>query len=480
MSSSSEVPIEGLAAAVVTPAERAMLMDEMSKALASFPENDTKDRPTTPADTQIKGEESPLAVETEADTQNDETDIGPAIYPPVLEEMDVLGYITDRNGIGYSRDIGRSALLHGAVFFIFGDTFSKDSSGTSADITSNTIAYVEDRASPLESRYLEISGKGKVKAFVRLNEEEIRFEEENEGARIVFRMFGGTIDTGLVGAVWYQKLIKYENGKDDYCGVGLAWLTSYSDYRIIVQRLPGLLFGTNEPRIGSFSTLCHGGKVYLWGDGPDGQIILARVNKNDTASHDRYEYWSGVEWVPHWHDAVPVLHDVLHGAIVKTTLFGKDKPFVFVGVHKQADSMVQIGAAAEVQGPFDLTALCKATGIDHDEEEKCCIYPHLWASNIPKRQLIVTWSEGPAGGVIAAKMKFKIDEVAAAQEAEERQREAEEREARRLARIAEEEAARDDGGYQHDSDESDDPRPKRDRSEGRLKTGHFLVVEKRT
>ena len=133
--------------------------------------------------------------------------------------------------------------------------------------------------------------------------------------------------------------------------------------------------------------------------------------------------------------------------------------------------MVQIGAAAKVQGPFDLTAVCEAKGIDHDEKHKYCIYPHLFASNVPKRELVVTWSEHSPGGVIAAKLKFKIDEVAAAEEAEERKRAAEEQEARRLASIAEEQEAKDAYGY-----ESDDPRPKRDRSEGRLKTGAILSV----
>ena len=131
--------------------------------------------------------------------------------------------------------------------------------------------------------------------------------------------------------------------------------------------------------------------------------------------------------------------------------------------------MVQIGAAAKVQGPFDLTAVCEAKGIDHDEKYKYCIYPHLFASNVPKRELVVTWSEHSPGGVIAARLKFKSDEIAAAEEAEERKRAAEEQEARRLASIAEEQEAMDEYG-------SDDPRPKRDRSEGRLKRGSILTV----
>ena len=289
MSASSDIPTKDLAALNVTPTE-ANANGEMANTLASSVADNTKDGPTTTADTQSESEEPSIAAETEAAEPDHEADIGPAIYPLVLENMEILGYVKDKNGICYSRDIGRSAVIHDEVFFIFGDTVCKDSAGNSVGITSNTIAYVEDRAKFLESEYGEISDNGKVKAFVPLNEKEVRFEEENKDARIVFRMIGGTVDIGAVGVVWFQKLIKYESGEENYCGIGQARLSTYSDCRIIVTRLPHLLFGPNEPRIGSFSTLYHNGHVYLWGD-RDGQIILARVDQYKTAHRDQYEYW---------------------------------------------------------------------------------------------------------------------------------------------------------------------------------------------
>ena len=138
--------------------------------------------------------------------------------------------------------------------------------------------------------------------------------------------------------------------------------------------------------------------------------------------------------------AQPVLFDIEHGAIVHTSLFGKDKQFLFVGANNQADDMVQIGVAESLQGPFDLMPICKARGINHDEKHKYCIYPHISVSNIPKRELVITWSEHPLGGVIAAKLKFKIDMFAALEEEQERKIAAEkEAEAQELARLAEEE-----------------------------------------
>ena len=278
------------------------MTSEVGKVLSSSPVISTKDGGRTISDARIEDGEPSTAGETAAEALDHEADIGPAIYPPVLEKMEVLGYIKDKNGIRYSRDIGRSALIHHEVYFIFGDTFVEDSAGNSVGITSNTVAYVEDRAKLLESEYREILNDGKVKAFVPMNEKEIRFEEQNKKARIVFRMLGGSVDIGTLGVVWFQKLVKHENGDEDYRGVGQARLTTYSDGKILVQRLPRLLFGRNKPKMGSFSTLFHEGHVYLWGDHSDGQIILARVDQYKTAFSDQYEYWSGSDWVPHWHD----------------------------------------------------------------------------------------------------------------------------------------------------------------------------------
>lgn len=101
--------------------------------------------------------------------------------------------------------------------------------------------------------------------------------------------------------------------------------------------------------------------------------------------------------------------------------------------------MVQIGAAERLEGPFDLTPICKATGINHDEKPKYCMYPHIFASNIPKRELVITWSEHPPGGVIAAKLKFQVDMYGAIEAAHERKIAAEaEAQARELARLGEE------------------------------------------
>ena len=265
-------------------------------------ENNTKDGPATTAEAPTENGKQSVAAGTEPEDPRHEADIGPALYPPVLENVEVLGYIKDKNGIDYARDVGCSTTIHDEVYFIFGDTLCKDAAGKSVGSTSNTIAYVEDRAKFLESAYGEIADNGMVKAFVPLDEQEIQFEKDNQNARIVFRMFGGAVDVGVVGVVWFQNLIQYANGEEDYRGVGQARLTTYSDGRIVVQRLKALLFGPDEPRMGSFSTLLYGGYVYLWSHRPDGQIILVRVHHLETVLCHQYEYWSGTDWVHDWQD----------------------------------------------------------------------------------------------------------------------------------------------------------------------------------
>ena len=274
----------------------------MSNNSASSPEHNTKNGSVTAADSPVKGGEPSFIINTGAEDPDGESDIGPALYPPILENMEILGYIKDKNSISYPRTIGRSICIHHEVYYIFGDTVCKDESGNYLGTTSNTVAYVEDRGKCLDSEYREILDNGKVKALVPLDEQEILFEAEHEGARIVFRMFGGAVDIGIFSVVWFQYVIEHAEGGEEYRGVGSARLTTYADGGIIVQRVKGLLFGKDEPSVGSFSTLYYQCWVYLWSHHVDGQIILARVYHLYTQDCERYEYWDGTGWVPRWQD----------------------------------------------------------------------------------------------------------------------------------------------------------------------------------
>ena len=107
-------------------------VDDISASFLAFATvKDTENGHTDTAEAQDKSSGSSVANGNGVDDPSFESDLGSALYPPILESMEVLGYIKDKNGINYSRDIGCSAKisLHNDAFFIFGDTFGKDSAG---------------------------------------------------------------------------------------------------------------------------------------------------------------------------------------------------------------------------------------------------------------------------------------------------------------------------------------------------------------
>lgn len=96
--------------------------------------------------------------------------------------------------------------------------------------------------------------------------------------------------------------------------------------------------------------------------------------------------------------------DVLYGAVIKSLLFGARKDWVFVGCSRQADNQVMMGAAARLEGPWELTKTCKVGGTD-------CIYPHPWVYDDAQGELMVSWSEGKPGGVAAGRLSFEMGTI---------------------------------------------------------------------
>ena len=348
-----------------------------------------------------------------------------ACYPPIVESAEILGYIKDVNDIGYSRDIGRSSKLGRHRYYIFGDTFNRNSRGEFVGITSNTVAIVRDKADPLTTEYMDIQENGVVNALVPLNDSESRLAEQK--VRVILWAFGGIAETrpGL-GWTWYQVAEIQDNSVNHYHGVGLARISvinrrgqlQVSRCKDLVYKSPtnrlscdhcprDLIFGREEPRFGSFSCLVHNDQVYLWGD-LDAKIYLARVSKYKPTSRESYEFWDGFKYVQDWKRAVPVLEDVQHGAFVHSHIFGRDRPWIFIGCTKWADSQVMIGAECRLEGPWTLTPLFTAKGIDRPDNYMYCMYPHLWAFNEENGELLVTWSEHWPGGVVGAKVKLTM------------------------------------------------------------------------
>ena len=340
---------------------------------------------------------------------------GFAAYPPKVEQTEILGYIEDVSGIFHSRDIGRSFQLFGNTYLNFGDTFCNDSNGNFVGLISNTVAIIQDVKQPLKSGYLEVFENGLIKPFIPSTLDEIQIEEKKQG-RVVLWAFGGAVEMkDGTGRLWYQKSIDKGNGNLEYMGTGVAKvikaLTPWQ--QPFVQRMTHLLFGPEEPRMGTFTAIADGDFIYLYGDRPDGKIILARVYTgpyNSPLGQEKgHLYWDGSDWVQDWHSAAVVIEGMQQGAIVRSKLFGEERPFMFVGTSKWADSKVIMGASAKLEGPWKLEPVCQVDGIKEPRSTgkwMYCIYPQLWASDEEKAELMVTWSEQYPGGVIAAKIKL--------------------------------------------------------------------------
>ena len=336
---------------------------------------------------------------------------GYAAYPLRVLRMKILGYIKDVNDISYSRDIGRPFHLFGNTYLYFGDTFCKNANGDFVGCMNNTVAIVPDKKQPLATSYLEIEEDGMVRPFIPLNEEEVNFEKSGKG-QIKLWAFGGVVQIDdVTGVTWYQKSI-YREGHSEYLGTGVALVMPQPQGKLSVQRVAGLVFGPDEPRVGTFTAILEGSDIYLYGDiftNGDTNIILARVSRNCISDKGWYRYWNGTEYVKDYNEAVPVMKDLRQGSIIRSRLFGAGRPWIFVGCNKWADSQVLIGASAALEGPWELTAATRAQGIDFPvggDSWMYCMYPHLWASDEKEAELMVTWSEKWPGGVVAAKLKF--------------------------------------------------------------------------
>lgn len=169
-----------------------------------------------------------------------------------------------------------------------------------------------------------------------------------------------------------------------------------------------ILFDKDEPRLGTFSTIIEDCFIYLFSEFED-KIIIARVHRNTTASRATYEFWDGLTYTSEATKAVPVFHGMQQGSVFRAKLFGSSKPFAFVGCNSEGDSSVIIGAAARLEGPWELTPVCAAKGINYPVgpgRYMYCMYPHLWASIEEEGKLMVTWSEGWPGGVVVANISL--------------------------------------------------------------------------
>ncbi|KAG8533746.1 uncharacterized protein KY384_001487 [Bacidia gigantensis] len=345
-----------------------------------------------------------------------------ACWPPTLTtDPEILGYLTDINKINYSRDIGRSFHLGGNIYHQYGDTFCKNSKGDFVGVVCCTTSKVVDQSKPLQSSYLAIDSNGLVMPLLSLNDEEIAYQKNNPGNRPTLWAFGGVVEVGNgIGLLWYEKGIDHNPGSGqpqtyECLGIGIAKVAiERSSGQPTTERIPGLLFQQNEPHFGS--AFLDNGYIYLYGQiSGDCKIALTRVPPDSATDRSKYQFWNGSGWCTNTSDCAPAYADLPQGQVLRSSFFGTAYPYLFVGVSKYGDSKIRVGRAKAPEGPWDIYVVGTAKGINYPNDYMYCIFPHPWAFADKDGKLMVTWSEHWPGGVVAAKLSFKLDAQAAKQ-----------------------------------------------------------------
>ena len=150
-----------------------------------------------------------------------------AVYPPVVQSVQKLGYLKDGDDRARSRDIGRSFIIGGRCYYIFGDTFCKNEEGYYIDLQTNSVAKPSHEDS-LVTHCLGIKpDDGMVDYLVPRDDEEKGIERNKLPLGEMFRVklwcFGGVAVTQSgMGWLWYEKSVKKGEVEVQYCKYSLS------------------------------------------------------------------------------------------------------------------------------------------------------------------------------------------------------------------------------------------------------------------
>ncbi|KAI6250228.1 hypothetical protein HI914_01772 [Erysiphe necator] len=371
-------------------------------------------------------------------TMNSQVQDRKVIWPPKIKLRTPLGYLRDSTGNFYPRDIGRSSILsNGSVLWQFGDTFSHNFRNDFLGVTDNTCS-VGSSQNPTLSSYAKASGVPQKDDDYILNNDNASFGDQilkpllgsfpnfhgPNAKNIKLWPFSGVVEYSrcpeFVRGWSFYELSTYKDGSMDteIQAVLVADITHQISTGMTKATLAGkgdhILFRANEPRFGSFCIML-GDDEYLYAYGhltPTKDVGLSRVPIRRAAFREEYWYWNGKNWSQNIEESRPVITTMQHGQVFKTHLFGADSiyKYGFFGCNSFGDSKAILGRGVAPEGPWQMELLdLDIYALNKDKSPfQYCFYPHPWASNERKGDLLVTWSEGGMdGNVIAVQLRFE-------------------------------------------------------------------------
>ncbi|KAK2861385.1 hypothetical protein FQN49_004245, partial [Arthroderma sp. PD_2] len=338
-----------------------------------------------------------------------------AVYPPKILSFHFLGHLNDEKKPVYPQGNGRSFIIKGNVYYLFGATVWKDANGDLAGEAANSVALVSSpRANPVASVVVPINRS--MAPFLPLTEREEKLEKEHS-SKIILEMNGGLCkpQSGAVGGyIWFQKYVQtssqHGNTKRTLHGVSLAtavWDRQTNE--LLCERImrDDLLFKAHEPAFGAFCSVLEEHYFYTWGKlGED--IYLARVEKYEPENRDAYEFWDGYKFTRDITAVAPVFSGYTSGTVMRSKMFGHLYNWVFIGGTKTNRPVITIGVARDIQGPYTMSDLIKPEEIHPVLRHVHSVYAHQWAFKEKHGQLFVSWNETGTGNVVGVKLQLAM------------------------------------------------------------------------
>ncbi|PGH32242.1 hypothetical protein GX50_04973 [[Emmonsia] crescens] len=340
-----------------------------------------------------------------------------AIFPPKVESVHVLGNVVDPAKGAHPRTVGRSSMLAGIPYYVFGQVASVSNDGYAFGAVPNAVSRaLEPLTDPLLTTYVSVELNGFIHPFLGLTENEVKFEHET-GLKVIISIQGGICEGKLgsgKGCVWFQKLIREKKDgitiRSYYQGTGVAPVkVDGVTGELLNKRVCGetLLFKRHEPAFGTFCSAVDNQWYYLWGR-YCADIYLARVSLLHPFEREYYQFWNGYSFTGDITMISPVLTGYAHGTIYKTKLFGHTYEWAFVGSTDWEDCAVMMGAAKDPQGPFEITQIASGEKLHESGTFADCVYAHPWALKESLGEVLVSWREKWPGGIIGAKFQFQM------------------------------------------------------------------------
>ncbi|KAF3483932.1 uncharacterized protein GIQ15_03256 [Arthroderma uncinatum] len=338
-----------------------------------------------------------------------------AIYPPKALYLRILGELNKKLKPIYPQGNGRSFIIKGNVYYLFGTTVWRDSKGEIAGEAANSVTLATDpKVNPIAN--IAFPANKRMKPLVPLTESEEKLEKEHT-SKVILEMPGGLWkpQSGAVGGyIWFQKYVQtcspQGNFKRTLHGVGIATVVwNRQTGEMTAERIMNdtMLFEANEPAFGAFCSILDEHYFYTWGKlGED--TYLARVEKWEPDNRDAYEYWNGHEFTKDMTTLAPVFSGYTSGTVMRTKMFGHLYNWVFIGGTETNRPVVTIGVARNIHGPYMMSELIQPEQIHPAFRHVHSVYAHQWAYQEKYGQLLISWNETDNENVMGVKVQLAM------------------------------------------------------------------------